>query len=255
MSGFEDEIAGKVALVTGASSGLGAYFAKVLGEAGAVVVPTARRTERLERLAADIHSAGGRAHPMALDVSSVANVRDIVAQIDGEVGPVEILVNNAGMSHEGRLEDVEEADFDEQVGTNVKGAFFVAQAVARQMIAAKRGGRIVNIGSVAATRHIGRVGVYGATKAAVVYLTKQMAREWGRHGINTNAISPGYIATEINDAFFATDAGRKFTETLPRRRIGELSDLKAVLLLLCSGESSRFINGAVVAADDGMAIA
>jgi len=253
MSELRNEIVGKVALVTGASSGLGAHFARVLAEAGAMVVPTARRVDRLEALATAIRDAGGRAHPLALDVTSVAAIRDVVGRIGEQVGAVDILVNNAGMSHEGRLEDVEEEDFDIQIGTNLKGAFFVAQAVARQMIAAKRRGRIVNIGSVVAARPTARVGIYGMTKAAIVHMTRQMARDWGRHGINTNAISPGYITTEINDEFLATEQGRNFVSTLPRRRVGDPSDLTALLLLLCSGQSSRFINGAIIAADDGFA--
>ena len=127
MSELGNEISGKVALVTGASSGLGAHFARVLAEAGAIVVPTARRVDRLEALATAIRDAGGQAHPMALDVTSVAGIREVVGRIGEEVGPLDILVNNVGMSHEGRLEDVEEEDFDIQVSTNLKGAFFVAR--------------------------------------------------------------------------------------------------------------------------------
>lgn len=246
-----DEIRGKVALVTGASSGLGYYFADVLAEAGAKVVVAARREEALERLTDKIRDAGKFGLAKTLDVNSVPMIRKVVAEIEREIGPVDILVNNAGICCEANLVDVEEDDFDLQIGVNVKGAFFAAQAVARQMIANRIEGRIVNIGSIAGSRTVGKVGIYGATKAALVHLTRQMAREWGRQGINTNAICPGYVATDINAAFLATESGQRLVSSLPRKRVAEPADLRGLLLLLCSGSSARFLNGAVVAADDG----
>jgi NAD(P)-dependent dehydrogenase (short-subunit alcohol dehydrogenase family) len=245
-------IFGKVALVTGASSGLGQHFAEVLAAAGAKVIIAARRIDRLQALASKLReAAGGGALPVEMDVTSVSSIRKAIASVVAEVGPIEILVNNAGLSHQCKLEDVEEADFDAVLDTNLKGAFFVAQAVARQMIASKISGRIVNIGSIAAHRALGQLGPYCISKAAVVQMTHVMAREWGRYDINTNALSPGYFATDINAEFRATEAGHRLLSSLPRKRMGDADDLDGALILLCSGQSSRFINGAVIAVDDG----
>jgi len=248
-------IAGRVAMVTGASSGLGARFAQVLAEAGATVAITARRMDRLDGVASGITVAGGRAVAVAMDVTSVASIREACARVEAECGPIGILVNNAGISRQQRLVDVEEADYDAVLDTNLKGAFFTAQAAARQMIAHKIEGRIVNIASVAALRTLGQVGTYCMSKAALTHMTHSMAREWGRHGINTNAICPGYIETEISAAFLATEAGQRMVGALPRRRMGVPSDLDAILLLLCSQAPSRFINGSVMVADDGFVAA
>jgi NAD(P)-dependent dehydrogenase (short-subunit alcohol dehydrogenase family) len=242
---------GKTALVTGASSGLGRRFAEVLAHAGAAVALCARRTDRLEDLARAIRAAGGRAEPIAMDVADTASVRDAVAEAERRLGPVGILVNNSGVGGEGRLMDVDEQVFDQTFGVNVRGAFFVAQAVARRM-AETGGGRIVNIASVAGLKPIGGIGVYSMSKAAVVMMTRAMATEWARRGIDVNAICPGYISTEINERHWETEAGRKLIERLPRRRLGRPEDLDALLLLLCS-DAGGFVNGAVVSADDGMA--
>lgn len=247
------DIAGKVALVTGASSGLGRRFALVLAREGARVALAARRADRLAALAADIEAAGGTALPLTCDVARVADVRALAATIEERLGPIAILVNNAGISRQARLEDVEEADYDAVLDTNLKGAFFAAQAVARQMISHAIDGRIVNIASVAAMRPLGQVAPYSIAKAGMVHMTRAMAREWARHGINTNAICPGYIETEIGAEFLASDAGRRLVQSLPRRRLGRAHDLDALLLLLCSGETARFINGAIITADDGYA--
>ena len=246
------DLAGKVAWVTGASSGLGRRFATVLAEAGAAVALSARRADRLDALAAEIAAAGGKALAVPLDVADVAAIGAAAAAIEARLGPIDILVNNAGVSRQARLEDVSEADYDAVMDVDLKAAFFAAQAAARQMIAHKRAGRIVNIASVAAFRALGQQAPYGMAKAGLIALTRSQAREWGRHGINANAICPGYIRTEINSEFLDTDAGAKMIATLPRRRVGEPRDLDALLLLLCAGEASRFINGAAFPADDGM---
>jgi NAD(P)-dependent dehydrogenase (short-subunit alcohol dehydrogenase family) len=245
------DIAGKIAWITGASSGLGDRFARVLAAAGAIVALSARRVERLEALAADIIATGGRALAVPMDATQVAAITAAAGRIAAELGSVEILVNNAGISRQARLEAVTEQDYDAVLDTNLKGPFFVAQAAARQMIAAGRGGRIVNIGSIASFRTIGHQAPYAIAKAGIEMMTRCMAREWGRHGINTNAICPGYIETEISGTFWQTDAGRKLVAALPRRRLGEPRDLDALLLLLCGGEAARFINGAAMVADDG----
>jgi NAD(P)-dependent dehydrogenase (short-subunit alcohol dehydrogenase family) len=248
---MDTDITGKVALVTGASSGLGRHFAELLASRGVRVAVAARRVEPLASLAAAIADAGGTALPVELDVTSVASVRAAATRVEAELGPIEILVNNAGISGQARLEDIEEADYDAVLDTNLKGGFFMAQAAARQMIGHHIAGRIVNIASIAGLRAISQLSIYGMSKAGLVQMTHAMAREWGRHGINTNALCPGYIATDINADFLATDPGKKWVTSLPRRRMGEPHDLDGLLLLLCAGEASRFINGAIIAADDG----
>jgi NAD(P)-dependent dehydrogenase (short-subunit alcohol dehydrogenase family) len=193
-----------------------------------------------------------------LDVGDLESIEAAVAKVEAENGPIDILVNNAGVSTVGRLTDVTPLDYDFMFDTNVKGAFFMAQAVARRMInRAKRQqdfrGRIVNIASVAAFKVVSQIGVYCMTKAALVHMTRAQANEWGRYGINVNAICPGYIRTEINESHWDTEAGQKLVQMLPRRRVGEASDLDSALLMLVADES-QFINGAVIAADDGLSV-
>ena len=249
----DGEISGRVALVTGASSGLGERFARVLAAAGARIALAARRVDRLDALAEELRADGVEVLSLELDVASVASVQAAAAAVEAQLGPIGILVNNAGISRQSRAEDVTEEDYDAVLDTNLKGAFFMAQAAARQMIAHGLEGRIVNIASVAGLRPLGQLSTYSMSKAAMVQMTKSMAREWGRHGINTNAICPGYIATEISADFLGTEGGKKLVSSLPRKRMGEPRDLDGLLLLLCAGEASRFINGAIIAADDGFA--
>lgn len=246
-------LAGKVAVVTGASSGLGARFAELLSGAGAAVALAARRTDRLQTLADRIVKAGGTAITVTLDVNDYGNIQTAFAEIAEKLGGVDILVNNSGVNKQGRIVDVTPEDFDFIMDTNAKGAFFVAQAAAKDMIARKKAGRIINIASVAGLRVLSQLSVYCMSKAAVVQMTKAMALEWARYGINTNAICPGYIETEINRDYWATPGGQKLIEMLPRRRVGDVKDLDGLLMLLASDEA-RFINGAVIAADDGLAI-
>jgi NAD(P)-dependent dehydrogenase (short-subunit alcohol dehydrogenase family) len=250
--GVEFNLGGKVALITGASSGLGARFAQVLAEAGATVALAARRVERLKEMRAEIDAEGGEAHVYAVDVTDVASVRGCVAQVERDLKKIDILVNNSGVSAQGRVLDVGEEDYDYVMDTNAKGAFFMAQQVAKVMVAQKTQGRIINIASVAGMRALSQLSVYSMSKAAVIHMTRAMAVEWGRYGINVNAICPGYIETEINAAYFATEGGQKLVNMLPRRRVGKPDDLDGLLLLLAS-DASAFINGSVVAADDGFA--
>jgi NAD(P)-dependent dehydrogenase (short-subunit alcohol dehydrogenase family) len=246
-------LAGKTALVTGASSGLGLRFAMVLARAGARVALAARRTDRLTAAAKEIAAFGGRAIPVRLDVTDHAAIRAAVDEAETELGPIDILINNSGISAQKKIVDVTAADYDAVMNTNTKGAFFVAQEVGRRMISHGRKGRIVNIASVAGLRVIGQLSVYCMSKAAVVQMTRAMALEWLRHGINVNAICPGYIETEINRDYWATDAGRKLIGYLPRRRVGRPEHLDGLVLLLASDES-EFINGAIIPADDGQMI-
>lgn len=254
--GIEVNFEGKIALVTGASSGLGERFAKVLARAGAQVVLASRRVERLKELRAEIEADGGAAYVVKLDVTDYASIKSAIAHAETEAGPIDILVNNSGVSTTQRLVDVTPEEYAFVMDTNQRGAFFVAQEIAKRMIARSKGEpnkqhRIINIASVAGMRIIPQIGIYCVSKAAVIHMTKAMAAEWGRYGINVNAICPGYIATEINAAHFATEQGQKLVDMLPRKRLGKPEDLDGILLLL-AGDESHFINGSIVAADDGL---
>lgn len=252
---------GRVALITGASSGLGAQFARTLSQAGACVVLSGRRIERLKDLRAEIEGSGGDAHVVQLDVTDVASIKAAVAHAETEVGTLDILVNNSGVSTTQRLTDVTENDYDYVMDTNTRGAFFVAQEVGKRMLARARGaapgtfigGRIVNVASMAGLRVLGQIGVYAMSKAAVIHMTRAMALEWGKYGINVNAICPGYIDTEINHHHWGTEQGKKLIDLLPRKRVGQPRDLDTALLMLCANES-HFINGAVIQADDGFGV-
>jgi hypothetical protein len=258
---YEIDLSGRVAFVTGASSGLGAQFARVLAASGAGVVLAARRIERLKTLRAEIEGNGGDAHVVGLDVSDPASIRAAVAHAETEMGAIDILVNNSGVGLTGKLTEVSPEDYDDVMNVNTRGAFFVAQEVAKRMIARSKGeapgtytgGRIVNVASMAALRVSSGIGVYGMSKAAVVHMTRAMALEWGRFGINVNALCPGYIDTEINHHVWQTEAGQKMVQSMPRKRIGRPEDLDVALMMLCSNQS-HFVNGAVISADDGQAV-
>jgi NAD(P)-dependent dehydrogenase (short-subunit alcohol dehydrogenase family) len=258
---YDIDLSGRVAFVTGASSGLGAQFARTLAKSGAAVVLASRRVERLKTLRAEIEADGGDAHVVALDVTDHASIKSAVAHAETEMGTIDILVNNSGVGTTQLLTDVSEEDYDYVFDTNTKGAFFVAQEVGKRMIGRSQGsapgtftgGRIVNIASTAGLKPLSRIGVYAMTKAAVVHMTRAMALEWGRYGINVNAICPGYIDTEINHHQWSTERGKKLIEMLPRKRVGQPADLDAVLMMLCANQS-HFVNGAVIQADDGFAI-
>ena len=258
---YSINLEGRVALVTGASSGLGAQFARTLSQAGACVVLAGRRIERLKDLRAEIEGQGGDAHVVQLDVTDVASIKAAVAHAETEVGTLDILINNSGVSTTQRLTDVTENDYDYVMDTNTRGAFFVAQEVGKRMLGRAKGsapgtftgGRIVNIASMAGLRVLSQIGVYSMSKAAVIHMTRAMALEWGKFGINVNAICPGYIDTEINHHHWATEQGQKLVQMLPRKRVGKPEDLDALIVMLASGQS-HFINGAVIAADDGFGI-
>ena len=245
---------GKCALVTGASSGLGRQFALTLARAGAKVAIAARRTDRLQGLAEQIAGFDGRAMPIGMDVTNLASIRDGVAAAETELGPVTILVNNAGVSRPNSALEITEPDYDLVLDTNTKGAFFVAQECARRMIRHGAGGRIVNIASALAMRAVGQLAIYCMSKAAMVQMTQAMALEWGRYQINVNALCPGYIETEMNADYWRTEQGQAFMARFPRRRVGQPEDLDGALMLLVADES-HFINGAVIAVDDGFAVA
>jgi NAD(P)-dependent dehydrogenase (short-subunit alcohol dehydrogenase family) len=255
------DLSGRVAFITGASSGLGAQFARTLASAGAAVVLASRRVEKLKELRAIIDGEGGDAHVIEMDVTDHDSIKSAVAHAETEVGSIDILINNSGVSTTQRIQDVSPDDYDFMFDTNVKGAFFVAQEVGKRMLARAKGaapgnytgGRIVNIASMAGLRVLPQIGVYCMSKAAVIQMTKAMAIEWGKYGINVNAICPGYIDTEINHHHWQTEAGQKLVQMLPRKRVGQAKDLDVLLVSLCS-DQSHFINGAVIAADDGFGV-
>jgi NAD(P)-dependent dehydrogenase (short-subunit alcohol dehydrogenase family) len=258
---YSIDLEGRVAFVTGASSGLGAQFARVLARSGAAVVLAARRIEKLKDLRAQIEGEGGDAHVVGLDVTDVDSIKAAVAHAETEMGSIDILVNNSGVSTTQRIQEVTEEDYDYVFDTNVKGAFFVAQEVGKRMLARSRGaapgsftgGHIINIASAAGLRPLPQIGVYAMSKAAVIHMTKALALEWGRFGINVNALCPGYIDTEINHQHWQTEQGQKLVQMLPRKRVGKPEDLDAALLMLAS-DRSHFINGAVISADDGFSL-
>jgi len=254
--GIEVNFEGKVALVTGASSGLGARFAKVLAMAGAQVVLASRRIDLLKELRAEIEAEGGAAHVVALDVTDYGSIKSAIAHAETEAGAIDILINNAGVASHQRLVDVTPEDYAYVMDTNQRGAFFVAQEAAKRMILRSKGDpkkqhRIINIASAAGLRALPDLGLYSMSKASVIHMTKSMAVEWGKFGINVNAICPGYIGTDINMDFFNSEQGLELIDTLPRKRIGKPEDLDGLLLLLAA-EESHFINGAIMSADDGM---
>lgn len=248
------DLRGQVALITGASSGIGAFTAQLLARSGASVALAARRLDRLQVLAERIRNAGGTALPVQLDVSDPAAIEPAVAEVARALGTVSILVNNAGAY---LLKDALSAtaeEIDRLHAVNVRGAFLVAQAVGRRMIAAKVPGRIVNLASIAAMRPMPLLGVYGMSKAAVVHMTRSLAREWGRHGINVCALGPGYFRTEMTEEDLKSEAAAKLIQRLPRRRIGEVENLATTVLFLVAPGSS-FVNGAVIPVDDGLTVA
>ncbi len=248
------DLTGQTALVTGATSGLGARFARVLAAAGARVAITGRRIERLATLEAEINGQGGQALAVALDVTDPDSVMAGVEETETRLGAINILVNNAGMNVEGPVVDMALEDFDRVMGTNLRGPFFLAQQVGKRMIAGGQGGRIVNIASIGAFNVLPGLSAYCISKAAIAMMTRCLAREWARHEINVNAICPGYIRTEINADWFETEGGQKQIKGFPRRRLGVEEDLDGTLLLLVAPQS-RFINGALMTIDDGQSLA
>lgn len=241
---------GRIALVTGASSGLGRHFAATLARAGATVAVAARRADRLAAGVAEIEAAGGRAFAVEMDVTDVASVRAGFDAIAAQLGVADLIVNNAGVAVSRPLLEQTEDDWDSVVDTNLKGAWLVAQEGARRLVAAKHPGAIVNIASITGERVAGGVAPYSASKAGLIHLTRAMALELARHGIRVNALAPGYVETELNHDFLASDAGQRLMARIPQRRFGRAADLDGALLLL-AGDAGAYITGAVIAADGG----
>ncbi|MGB3831389.1 MAG: SDR family NAD(P)-dependent oxidoreductase [Mesorhizobium sp.] len=242
-----DDMRGKKALVTGASGGLGLHFAELLARHGVAVTLAARRKEALEEACSNIAAAGGSARAMQMDVTDGASVAAALAGIGDSF---DILVNNAGISGAAPALDLSEAEWDSVQDTNLKGTFLVAQAVARGMKAAGHSGAIVNIASIVGYRVAGNLSAYAASKAGVLQLTRALALEWAREGIRVNALCPGYIETDINREFFASEAGRQLIRRIPQRRLGTPQELDGALLLLASAAGS-YITGTSIEVDGG----
>lgn len=244
---------GRVVLVTGASSGLGQHFARLLASVGARIAVAARRADKLQGVVDDIAAAGGEARAFTLDVTDAASVRACLDAV-GAVGAVgawgvpDVVINNAGVTVTRPLLEQTEEDFDQVLDTNLKGCWLVATEAARRMVAAGKGGAIVNVASILGERVAGGVAPYAISKAGVVQATKAMALELARHRIRVNALLPGYVVTDLNRDFLTSEAGDKLRSRIPSRRFGELTDLDGPLLLLAS-DAGAAMSGATVAVD------
>lgn len=248
----DNVLRGKRALVTGASSGLGARFAEILAADGAEVLLAARRVDRLSSLVSSIGAAGGQAQAVELDVTDAQSIASAVTGAF-DAGGVDILVNNAGISIEKRITDFTLDDYDRLMGTNQRGAWLTAQAVGKGMIDRGKGGKVVNIASVLASSVLTGLSLYSMSKAAIILMTRSMALEWARFDIQVNAIAPGYIETEINTGHFNSEAGQKQIAKLLRKRVGHPPDLDGALRLLVSPESN-FLTGSTITVDDGQTL-
>jgi NAD(P)-dependent dehydrogenase (short-subunit alcohol dehydrogenase family) len=244
------DVAGRVALVTGASSGLGRHFALTLARRGAKVALAARRADRLEALAAEIAGFDGRALPVALDVTDPDSVAAAIEHVETELGRLAILVSNAGIADVSFFLEQSEEGWKRVLDTDLTGLMRVGQAAARRMAAHGQGGAIVNIASIAGIRPGSQIGAYSAAKAAVISLTQTMARELARHAIRVNALAPGYIETDLNRDFLRSAAGKALAERVPMKRFGLPDDLDGPLLLLVS-DAGRFVTGVTLPVDGG----
>jgi 3-oxoacyl-[acyl-carrier protein] reductase len=248
------DLRGKVALVTGASSGLGVRFAEVLAENGAAVVLVARRAERLNALKAEIEKSGGKAIAVEADVRDRTAMARAFDAAEQNFGTVTILINNAGVAHAGRAVDLPEEEWRRILSTNLDAVFFAAQEAARRMLAAKTGGAIVNIASVLGLGVDKGVVAYATAKAGVIQMTKALALELAFKGIRVNAIAPGWIVTEMNRDFLSGERGVALKREIPVGRFGEARDLDGPLLLLAS-DAGRYVTGATIVADGGQVVA
>jgi NAD(P)-dependent dehydrogenase (short-subunit alcohol dehydrogenase family) len=244
------DLGGRHALVTGASSGLGRHFAATLASADARVTLAARRESALRESVDEIAGRGGTAQSVVMDVTDAGSIERALDAAEQGFGPVTVLVNNAGVTVTRAALDLDESAWDHVVDTNLKGVWLAAQSTARRMVRHGVSGSIVNIASILGLRVAGGVAPYAVSKAAVVQLTKALALEWARHKIRVNALAPGYIETDINEDFFASDAGKALIKRVPQRRLGEIRELDGPLLLLAS-DASTYMTGSVIAVDGG----
>jgi NAD(P)-dependent dehydrogenase (short-subunit alcohol dehydrogenase family) len=247
------DLKGRVAFVTGATSGLGVHFARTLAQAGAAVAISGRRADRLENLCREIESGGGRCAAVSLDVTDETQIARALNEAEAALGPINILVNNAGMSADGPAADIAVDDFDRVMSTNLRGPFLLSQELGKRMIARKLGGRIINIASIAAFRVLPGSTPYCISKAAIAMMTQCLAREWARYEINVNAICPGFIETELNAEWFETAKGKAHVQSFPKRRLQQAGDLDGALLLLAS-DASRAMTGAMLNVDEAQSL-
>ena len=248
-------VEGRIALVTGASSGLGRRFALVLAKEGARVVVAARRKERLDDLVKEI--GADRAMAVGCDVTDEAQVMAMFEAAEKRFGLIDTVVNNAGMTHEKNALNQDIAEFRKIMDLNVTAVWCVAREAARRLIKAgpeqSARGRIVNIASMGARHVLPNVAAYCASKAAVAHLTRSLAREWARYGLNVNALSPGYVATELTEDWLNGEGGQKTIGKTPRRRIMDETSLDEALLFLCS-DGAKFVTGSDVLVDDAQSM-
>ncbi|MCW8195160.1 glucose 1-dehydrogenase [Proteobacteria bacterium 005FR1] len=245
---------GKVALVTGASSGIGATVAEGLARCGAKVVAAARRKDRLDQLVASITEQGGQAIAVNMDVTDRGSIAAAMDEAQAAFGTVNVVINNAGVASPKNFLKIDDDDRDFVMDTNFKGVWNVAQESARRMVAANSGGSIVNIASVLGlTAKPGQTS-YCASKGAVVQLTRTMSLDLMKYNIRVNAIAPGWFKTEINEGYFNSPAGQEYVERMPAKRLGQLSELVGPIVMLCS-DAASFVNGAVLPVDGSISIA
>ena len=245
------DLSGRVALVTGASRGLGQYFARALAEAGADLIVTARRREDTEAFAGEIRSLGRRAASLPLDVRDEGSIRGMAEEAEAAFGTIDILVNNAGCNVRKPALEVAWEDWNKVLDTNLRGTFFVAQAVARRMI--PRGyGRIVNIGSVTSVFGYGAIAPYCASRGGVKQLTMALADAWGRHGVTVNCLAPGWFRTEQTRVLYENAKWLEYLcERIPLGRPGQPKDLDGAIVFLAS-EASRYVTGQTLLVDGGI---
>ena len=247
-------LAGRTALVTGASSGLGRHFALTLARAGADVAIAARRGEMLEALAAEVAKTGRKAAVIPLDVTDPGSVAAAVERAGEALGSIDILINNSGVAPSDAAIDLDEATWDRCFDTNLKGAWLMAQECARRMIQGGKGGVIVNIASILSIRVQKGTAPYAISKAGLLQMTRALALEWARYGIRVNALAPGYIETDISRAFLQSDAGQRMMKSIPQRRFGQAEDLDGALLFLAS-DASQYVTGVFLPVDGGHTLA
>lgn len=249
------DLTGEVALITGASSGLGWRFAQVLAGQGAKVILAARRTQRLEGLKQKIEDAGGEAHCVALDVADDKNITSAFDEAENVFGPVTTMVNNAGMAVGKFALETSMDDWRRTMAVNMDAVWLCSQQAATRMIAAGKSGSIINISSILAQQVMPSLAAYSVSKAAVSQMTKAMAVEFARHNIRVNAIAPGYVVTEINQQALQSRQGEALKKRIPQRRFADPHDLDGTLLLLASARASGFMTGEVIVVDGGHSVA
>ncbi|HUC09695.1 MAG TPA: glucose 1-dehydrogenase [Stellaceae bacterium] len=248
------DLSGQVALVTGASGGIGRHLALLLAAAGAKVALAARRADRLAEAAREIAVDGGVAVPITLDVTRSDSVTAAVAAAEQALGPLTLLVNNAGVTVAKPVLDHTEADWDRVLDTNLKGAWLTAREFAARLVSAGRPGRIVNIASILGERVIPQGPSYSAAKAGLIHLTHVLAMELARYKILVNALAPGFIETDLTSRFLNSEAGKRLVGRIPLRRLGQPGDLDGAMLLLAS-PAGAYITGSVIIVDGGHSVA